>query len=462
MDAIDLSEDVWSQLARIGAADVAVGLVTAGPGPALAGVAAAIKAGPRRAACPGNPRCSSRWTARRPTRRRRSSRSGSAACRRPRAARDRPRRGRRRARVERCGPHRPARGQAVQARAILMLSAEAPGTPPEWPAGLAEPVLKDGLRARPGHVQRNRYDGTLTQSLVIPFIWGLFGQQFRQPMADEFACSAEAASFFLAQDVWATDLGRQGLPFWLPLAAIDHGVVGRTGRARPPRGGRRAARRRRSARRWAAWRGRSSPSPSGSRASGSTGEAPSRCASSAPCPSRSAGGAVVDPERMQVGFRQGVRDLLPIWERILAPETLGDVLAVSEGDSGAAVLTDRLWARIVFDFLLAYRARRDVPDPSGAVARAALPRPRGRPRAADARAAGPQAVVEATERLGACSRRRSPTSRIAGDERASAAKVRRPILIERVRPAVDGGRFPGQARGGRPARGLRRHPEGGA
>ena len=28
-----------------------------------------------------------------------------------------------------------------------------------------------------------------------------------------------------------------------------------------------------------------------------------------------------------------------------------------EGDSGAAVLTDRLWARIVFDFLLAYRAR---------------------------------------------------------------------------------------------------------
>ena len=45
MDAIDLPEDVIVQLARIGAADVAVGLVTAGPGPALADVAAAIKAG---------------------------------------------------------------------------------------------------------------------------------------------------------------------------------------------------------------------------------------------------------------------------------------------------------------------------------------------------------------------------------------------------------------------------------
>ena len=45
MDAIDLPEDVMVELARIGAADVAVGLVTAGPGSELAGVAAAIKAG---------------------------------------------------------------------------------------------------------------------------------------------------------------------------------------------------------------------------------------------------------------------------------------------------------------------------------------------------------------------------------------------------------------------------------
>jgi hypothetical protein len=217
-------------------------------------------------------------------------------------------------------------------------------------------VLKDGCGLVLGIYQRNRYDGTLTQSLVIPFIWGLFGQQFRQPMADEFACSAEAASVFLAQDVWTTDLGRQGLPFWLPLAAIDHGVpvaqavLGRRGAAAAPR-----------------------PAPLGptvGRVAGALfslaerfeslwldrrGSEPVRIFGALPEPS--AGGGVVDPERMQVGFRQGVRDLLPIWERILAPETLGDVLALSEGESDAAVLTDRLWARIVFDFLLAYRAR---------------------------------------------------------------------------------------------------------
>jgi hypothetical protein len=57
------------------------------------------------------------------------------------------------------------------------------------------------------------------------------------------------------------------------------------------------------------------------------------------------------------GFRQGVRDLTPIWERILSPESLGDVLVLSELPASDFRLGDRLWARIVYDYLLAYRAR---------------------------------------------------------------------------------------------------------
>jgi hypothetical protein len=60
---------------------------------------------------------------------------------------------------------------------------------------------------------------------------------------------------------------------------------------------------------------------------------------------------------MQVGFRQGVRDLLPVWERILAPDTLGDILALGEAGPGEFRFDDRLWARTVYDFLLAHRAR---------------------------------------------------------------------------------------------------------
>ena len=40
----------------------------------------------------------------------------------------------------------------------------------------------------------------------------------------------------------------------------------------------------------------------------------------------------VNVERMVKGFRQGLRDLLPIWEIILHPETLAGVLTLGLGD----------------------------------------------------------------------------------------------------------------------------------
>ena len=289
-------------------------------------------------------------------------------------------------------------GRAAKARTILMLGAETAGSAPEWPASLAEPVERDGCGLVVGVYQRNRYDGTLTQSLVIPFVWGLFGRQFRQPAADEFACSAEAAQFFLEQDVWATDLGRHGLPFWLPIAALERDLplglvpLGRRAgavAARPmplgPTVGRVAGALFGLAERFEPlWL-----DSHGSEAVPLFGELPE------PLP----GGAMVDPERMHVGFRQGVRDLLPIWERILAPETLGDVLALSEGGPGATGIPDRLWAHVVYDFLLAFRARVMY---RAHLVQSLAPLYLGRAAAlvAETRARPPAAVLEVTERLG--------------------------------------------------------------
>ena len=39
-------------------------------------------------------------------------------------------------------------------------------------------------------------------------------------------------------------------------------------------------------------------------------------------------GAAINVERMVRGFQQGLRDLLPIWEIILAPETLEGILSL--------------------------------------------------------------------------------------------------------------------------------------
>ena len=54
----------------------------------------------------------------------------------------------------------------------------------------------------------------------------------------------------------------------------------------------------------------------------------------------------VDVRRMVEGFRLGVRDLAPIWEHVLAPETLAEVLSLETADAASFRFPDELWARV--------------------------------------------------------------------------------------------------------------------
>jgi glucosylglycerate synthase len=247
-------------------------------------------------------------------------------------------------------------GRQLGARAIIVLNPELTSTTAAWPGGLGGGILKEGWDLVLPAYQRSRYEGTLTHGLVGPVLRALFGRRLGHPLAEEFACSGAAASFFLAQDVWGTELGRNGLEFWLPAAAaagelaLGQAALGprtvRPGVRPSPLGatvGRVAAALFALAERLeAAWievRG-SAPVPT----FGAPGE-------------RLPEGGAPDPERMLIGFRQGVRDLYPVWERILAPENLAEILVLSDAEEDRFRMPDRLWTRVVYDFLLAHRAR---------------------------------------------------------------------------------------------------------
>jgi hypothetical protein len=246
--------------------------------------------------------------------------------------------------------------RTLQTRAVVMLNAGISSTTSEWIRGLAQPVLKEGCAFVLPVYERGRYEGTLTQVFVVPLMRALFGHQLWYPMADEFGCSGQLAELLLAQDIWTTDLAKQGLEFWLPVAAAEAALpvaqsmlgprILEPAGQQPPLGstvGRVAGALFSIAERHeAGWL-----DVRGSEPVGLFGVPPG--------PAKRV--AALDPERMLEGFRQGVRDLLPIWERILSPESLGDVLVLSEHPTGEFRLADRLWARLVFDFLLAYRAR---------------------------------------------------------------------------------------------------------
>lgn len=249
-----------------------------------------------------------------------------------------------------------AAGRQLRARGIVLLAPLVDPVTPGRAATLAEPVLKDGHGLVLPMYTRTRYEGTLTHALVVPLVRALWGRRLAHPMAEEFACSGEAAAAFLEADAWETDLGRQGLEFWLPVAAIQAGLV--VGQA--PVGQRRVA-------------AESRPSPLGATVGRVAGalfalaeqteghwlevRGSEAVPASGPEPPPREGGGPVDPVRLLAGFRQGVRDLLEIWVRILAPETLADVLALGEADPDELQFSDRLWARVVYDFLLAWRFR---------------------------------------------------------------------------------------------------------
>jgi hypothetical protein len=355
MDTATLPDEVQAVVEGLGGADVVVGLATSGPIPALAAVAAAVRTG-LDAHCAGQAAAvvhvdqtpSEATTA-----------AVTAALGDLRVVS-----------VPAPGGHGDdgldwsAAVRAVltvarrlEARTIVMLNADLSSMTSEWLRGLALPVLKDDYGLMLPLYRRYRYDGTLTQALVVPLMRSLFGRQLAHPLAEEFACSGAAADFFLQQPIWDTELGRQGLEFWLPAAAIEQGLtVGQS--VLGPRTVAAAAH---------------PPAPLGrtvGRVAGALFALADRTESfwldvhgSEPVvsfgvpPEPLPGGPPVDPSLMQVGFVQGVRDLLPVWERILAPENLGQVLELSDRPLERFRFSDRLWTRVVYDFVLAYRTR---------------------------------------------------------------------------------------------------------
>ncbi len=62
----------------------------------------------------------------------------------------------------------------------------------------------------------------------------------------------------------------------------------------------------------------------------------------------------VNVGRMVKGFRQGLRDLLPMWELILSVDTLPQVLPLGLLDVEDFRFPDDIWVQVVYDFALAY------------------------------------------------------------------------------------------------------------
>lgn len=242
------------------------------------------------------------------------------------------------------------------AAACLVVDAGVRSVTSDWVAWLVQPIL-DGRADYVAPVfARPRYEGSLTNSLIYPLSRALYGAPMRYHSGGGYGFSGAMAGLYLDRDLWTKEPVRYGIDSWLTTVAVAEGrALCQAGLGEHPRLAASGSNELSAVlaravgsvfyfmeRYEAAWE-RSAGSP----------PAPYVGLPSRPGPDR----AGVNVERMITGFRQGLRDLLPIWEIILAPETLAGVLALGLAEPEDFRFPPVLWAQTVYDFALAYHEK---------------------------------------------------------------------------------------------------------
>ena len=240
--------------------------------------------------------------------------------------------------------------QQLGARALVILESDTVSATPEWILRLAGPVLDGKADFVAAAYTRHRYEGTISRLLLSPLLRALYGRRLQQPLGGQQALSARLVEHLLINPKWSST-GGDVSDLWITGTAIAdgfalaeawlgrHQVRSRTRTADLPTMiaqtvGAAFLVMQRHEDLWLEVRG--------SEAIAAIGDA-------AP-PGTEA--MTVDVEGMREAFSLGARDLSGIWEAILAPETLAEVLALDAG--GRLTFPDDLWARVVYDFALGH------------------------------------------------------------------------------------------------------------
>jgi hypothetical protein len=227
---------------------------------------------------------------------------------------------------------------------------------PDWMTWLLSPIMESKAEYVAPVFLRPRYEGSLTNMLVYPLNRALYGSGTRYHAGGGCGMSGRLADLYLDQRFWDERAVRSAMDICLTTVAIAEGrSLWEAGLGekliQSPAGGDDVA----SVvaqtvgavfyfmeRYQDVWEHRAQAQPV--------------LHTGIPYRPQSDRGPI-NIDRMMRGFRQGLRDLLPIWEIILSPETLSGILPLGLIEKDEFRFPPQLWAQTVYDFALAYHEK---------------------------------------------------------------------------------------------------------
>jgi glucosylglycerate synthase len=248
---------------------------------------------------------------------------------------------------------------SLGAGGCAVLDADLRSIGPEWVERLVGPVLDHGYDLVAPVYARHKQDGTITNSIAFPITAALYGRRLRQPIGGDFGFSGRLAAHWAGKQVWNTDVARFGVDIWMTTVALCEGftvcqsVLGAKlhdakdpGRDLGPMFrqvvGSLFALAGRYVDRWTEPSEIAAVPTFGFRTATATEE------------------VRINPDRLMWRFVEGYVAWQDVWSQVLAPEHLRGVKdaihQASERPEGF-VLPVELWARICYDYLLAYNTQ---------------------------------------------------------------------------------------------------------
>ena len=243
----------------------------------------------------------------------------------------------------------------LQAKAVVVVDADAQTLTPEWVKHLGEPLFKGFGFVTPLYVQ-HKYEGLVNHEVAYPLVRALLGRRVRQPIGVDFGLSGGLASSYVQSSLWDEGMAGFGIGVWMTTLALNRGVllcqafVGKP-KTRRPRGSARAVFRQVVGALFssipqlnASWLRvkHSKPTPVFGFQPGEP-EAPAK--------------VTVDTERLFSKFREGLPSYAEVWEQVLSPEVFSKLLQTFEMEKSVFDFPTGLWARILFDSAVSHRNR---------------------------------------------------------------------------------------------------------